>query len=257
MLMTLLLAAAFAAAPPDVAKPVHDYIDANATQSAEPLRRAFHPAASIYWVNDDGGIDARTMADWRQRIVAPEGRARWRQRIIGADRSGDAAVVAVTGTCDDAPVIDLLLLLRVDGHWRIVGKVFDHVPYPEHADAAGAAAIEAAVRAKFDGDRASDGARLLATQAERATFFNLDDGVLVPASAQEWAARYDQRRREDAVRRARAQRIDAAVAIGDIGYARWTTTTSSGREIVDYALLLRTASGWRFVNTAFVVAPAP
>jgi hypothetical protein len=48
------------------------------------------------------------------------------------------------------------------------------------------------------------------------------------------------------------QDIGPTVAIGDIGYARWTVSWSGGSRITDYALLLREGGRWYMLNTAYV-----
>jgi hypothetical protein len=251
MLFTLALAAS-TAFPADVAAPVEQYIRANSTQTAAPLAQAFHPTALMYWVGPDGDILVRTMAEWRKLVAEGKHKARFEQSIVALDRSGDAAVATVAGSRDGKPLTDYLLLMKLGSDWKIVGKVFASAPRPAATDAAVAAELRGAVQAKLRSDLSFSGEELMRTQQPRAMFFNLDLGQLVAVSAQEWAARFDRRRKEGSALKPLSQKIDAVAATGDVGYARWTVDWSSGNRIVDYALLIRQDGRWRMVNTAWV-----
>lgn len=252
MLLTLLLASSAAAFPADVVAPVRQYIRANATQDPTQLEQAFHPTALMYWIGEDGDVQTITMADWRKRMSARTRKPRFEQSIGAVDRSGDAAVATVTGSRDGKPLTDYLLLMKLENRWKIVGKVYASVPRPADTDATTAAELRAVVQAKLRSDLSFSGYELLRTQQPRAMFFNLDLGQLVAVSAQEWAARFDRRRKEGSTLKPLSQKIDAVAATGDVGYARWTVDWSSGSRIVDYALLIRQGGQWRMVNTAWV-----
>lgn len=252
MLLPLLLASSTAAFPADIVAPVQQYIQANATQTAAPLEQAFHPTASMYWIGPDGDVMVRTMAEWRKLMGDGKPKARFEQSIVALDRSGDAAVATVEGSRDGKPLTDYLLLMKLEGDWKIVGKVFASAPRPSETDAAIASELRAVVQAKLSSDLSFSGDELLRTQSPRAMFFNLDLEQLVAVSAQEWAARFDRRRKEGSALKPLTQQIDAVAATGDVGYARWTVDWSSGNRIVDYALLIRQNGEWRMVNTAWV-----
>lgn len=236
----------------DVVEPVQRYIQANAAQDPAQLERAFHPTAMMYWLGDDGDVMAITMADWRKRMAGRTQKVRFEQKIAALDRNGDAAVATVEGSRDGKPLTDYLLLMKLGTDWKIVGKVYASVGRPANTDEATAAELRAVVQAKLRSDLSFSGDELLRTQQDRAMFFNLDLGQLVAVSAQEWAARFDRRRKEGSALKPLSQKIDAVAAAGDVGYARWTVEWSSGHRIVDYALLIRQRGQWRMVNTAWV-----
>jgi hypothetical protein len=250
--LLLAIAPAVHAFPTDVAAPVRVYIEANRRSDPELLARAFHPSALMYWLEKDGHVASRTQAEWRKQMSAATAPPRFEQKIAAVDRRGDAAVVTVAGTLDGQPITDLMLLMKLEGEWRIVGKVFTRASLPEQPDTQAAAAIRALVADKLRSDRSFSGAELMATQHPRAMFFNLDREQLVAVSAQEWAARFEHRRRNGSALRPLEQDIGPTVAIGDIGYARWTVSWSGGSRITDYALLLREGGRWYMLNTAYV-----
>lgn len=264
MLMPIVLSIAMAsisastpAFPADVIVPVQRYIQANAKSDAGALAEAFHPTALMYWVDADGHVLSRTQADWRTRMSAPGNKPKFQQAIVAVDQSGDAAVVTVEGTLDGKPITDFMLVMKLGSQWRIVGKVFALSKRPPRTDSATERALRDVVAGKLRSDLSFSGDELLATQHARSMFFNLDLGQLVAVSAQEWAARFEQRRREGSPLKPSRQEIDAVAAVGDVGYARWTVGWSSGNRITDYALLIRENGRWRMINTAWVKHDKP
>lgn len=251
------MAAAAPAFPTDVVEPVQRYIQANIRSDADQLALAFHPAALMYWVNADGHVVSRTQADWRARMSVSGPKPKFRQAIAAVDRSGDAAVVTVEGTLDGKPITDYMLVMKLQGQWRIVGKVFAGVKRPPRTDADTAQALRDAVAGKLRSDLSFSGSELLATQHARSLFFNLDLGQLVAVSAQEWAERFEQRRREGSTLKPTRQEIGDVAAAGDVGYAHWTVDWSSGNRITDYALFIRENGRWRMINTAWVTHDKP
>ncbi|MCL1634199.1 nuclear transport factor 2 family protein [Luteimonas sp. SX5] len=261
MFIPISLAVAFATAPAaasasdvpaDVVEPVRHYIQANARSDATGLAEAFHPAALMYWVDADGHVLSRTQADWRKRMAAPGDKPAFRQAIVAVDRSGDAAVVTVEGSLDGKPITDFMLVMKLGAQWRIVGKTFARAARPAHTDPGTVQALRDVVAAKLRSDISFRGDELLATQHPRSMFFNLDLGQLVAVSAQEWAARFEQRRREGSSLKPLKQEIGDVAAVGDVGYARWTVDWSSGNRITDYALFICENGRWRMINTAWV-----
>lgn len=237
--------------PREVAAPVERYIDANARWDAQALSEGFHPAALMYWLDEHGEVAGRTQSEWRTRI-ATTSKPAFEQSIATVDRRGDAAVVTVDGKRDGKPLTDYLLVMKLGERWRIVGKVFAMSERPTQPNPQAVAAIRAVVEAKLRSDASFNGADLLATQHPRSVFFNLDLGELVAVSAHEWAARFDQRRREGSPLKPLSHEIGPIFAVGDVGYARWTVRWSSGNTITDYALLVREHNRWRMINVAWV-----
>lgn len=243
--------------PAEVVAPVQRYLQANAGSDTALLSQAFHPTALMYWVNADGHVLSRSQSEWRTRMSAPGAKPEFRQRIVDVDRSGDAAVVTVEGTLDGKPITDFMLVMEFEGQWRIVGKVFANAKRPSRTDDETRRALREVVAAKLRSDLSFSGNELMATQHARSQFFHLDLQQLVVVSAQEWAARFDQRRREGSPLKPLKQEIGDVAAVGDVGYARWTVDWSSGNHITDYALLIREDGRWRMINTAWVKHEPP
>jgi len=91
-------------------------------------RRAFHPVATMYFVRD-GEFAQRSIPDWLAALAqgapnppAPDTVPR---RIVSVDVTGNAAMAKLELAYPEAIVTDYLSLLKVNGEWMVVGKVFD------------------------------------------------------------------------------------------------------------------------------------
>lgn len=97
--------------------------------------RAFHPVTVMYFVRD-GAFTQRTIPDWlgavagRGAATAPDSVPR---RIVSVDVTGSAAMAKLELGYPEATVTDYMSLLKVNGEWTIVGKIFDRRPVPAQA----------------------------------------------------------------------------------------------------------------------------
>jgi hypothetical protein len=130
----LLLLAALTIAAPVVAQEkdeagaraaVNHYLAGHATGSPAEFRAAFHPKAMLYW-NRDGAFAERTSADY---ISGASGKpaadeARRRRSIESLDVTGNAAMAKVVLDYPSVKFTDYLSLVKADGEWKIVNKIF-------------------------------------------------------------------------------------------------------------------------------------
>lgn len=113
----------------EVKAAVELYFAGHATGDGSYWRRAFHPVAKLYSVKDGalaeraldefvGGASGKPAADEAQR----------RRTIAAIDVAGDAAMVKVELDYPEIRFVDYLSLLRIDGRWVIVNKIFHREP---------------------------------------------------------------------------------------------------------------------------------
>jgi len=105
---------------------VDHYLAGHATGSPDEFRAAFHPKAMLYW-NRDGAFAERTSADY---IAGAPGKpapdeAQRRRSIESLDVTGNAAMAKVVLDYPSVKFTDYLSLVKADGEWRIVNKVFN------------------------------------------------------------------------------------------------------------------------------------
>ena len=119
-----------------IARTVQYYIDGAKLGSSTEMRRAFHEDATIFGYEGDG-----LFAGPIQRLFAWHDRngpaSDIRAEIVNVDIATSIATVRLeldnwTGT----NYTDLFTLLKVDGHWKIMNKVF-HIRTSGAVSAAG------------------------------------------------------------------------------------------------------------------------
>ena len=132
---SLLLLAALTIAAPALAQEkdeagaraaVNHYLAGHATGSPDEFRAAFHPKAMLYW-NRDGAFVERTSADY---IAGASGKpapdeAQRRRAIESLDVTGNAAMAKVVLDYPSVKFTDYLSLVKADGEWKIVNKIFN------------------------------------------------------------------------------------------------------------------------------------
>lgn len=105
------------------------YLLGHATGDGSHHARVFHPVASLYWVRDDS-LNARAseayVAGSPGRPADDEAdRRRWIDRV---DVTGTTAVARIVLDYPAARITDYMSLLKIDGEWKIVNKIFDVQP---------------------------------------------------------------------------------------------------------------------------------
>jgi hypothetical protein len=90
--------------------------------------RAFHPVVTMYSVRD-GKLAERSIPDWltaiAERAPDPPKPDDVPRRVVSVDVAGNAAMAKLELAYPEATVTDYMSLLKVDGRWIIVGKIFD------------------------------------------------------------------------------------------------------------------------------------
>ena len=102
------------------------YLRGHATGQGSEHEQAFDPIANLYWITDEG-LQTRSSEEYIAGASGqPAGneseRARW---IDWVDISGNAAMGKITLDYPGALITDYMQLLKVDGQWKIVNKIFD------------------------------------------------------------------------------------------------------------------------------------
>lgn len=118
-----------------IAAAVQDYLDGSSYNRTEQLRRAFHPDARLYLSRKDGamwevGIDE--YAGWFSKSPGQfNGRV---GRLLSVQADGDIATAKaeILISRDQARFVDLFLLKRLDGHWKIISKTATRHAAPAH-----------------------------------------------------------------------------------------------------------------------------
>jgi len=103
------------------------YIQGHATGQAAHMRLAFHPAARLYWSSADT-LATRTSDEYIARMpgkpAADEATGTRKRRIERVDVTGNAAIGKIVLDYPDAYIVDYMSLLKTNGEWKIINKIF-------------------------------------------------------------------------------------------------------------------------------------
>ena len=107
---------------------VQYYFDGGTNADSTVLRKAFHPDARMLYVRD-GTLNTVPIGEYITRVgsgkPAAPGTAP-QKRVVAIDRFGTAATAKLEQRRPDGGVVvDFMSLLKVDGRWVIVNKIFD------------------------------------------------------------------------------------------------------------------------------------
>ena len=111
------------------------YFDGGQHRDSVALRKAFHPDARMLFARD-GKLVVVPIGEYIARVAGsalkPGEVDSTRRRVTFVDVAGDAAMATVELERPDAVVTDYMSLLKVDGRWLIVTKIFAREIRQEH-----------------------------------------------------------------------------------------------------------------------------
>ena len=109
--------------------PLESYINAHATGNPEFIRNAFFPGAKIMAFRD-GKLLNLTVDEFASRFSGKPAadESQRKRRIDSLDITGNAGVARIVLDYPDTTLTDYMSLLKVDGEWKIVNKVFTAEP---------------------------------------------------------------------------------------------------------------------------------
>ena len=119
----------FASDEDEIRAVVGKYFEAHATGAAAPLREAFHPDWRMMSVKE-GALVTRTLEQYTSGFTgkAPADEAQRKRSIEQIDITGNAAMAKIRLDYPAATLTDYMLLLKIDGKWQVVSKIFNAVP---------------------------------------------------------------------------------------------------------------------------------
>lgn len=107
------------------------YVQGHATGDGAHMRLAFNPAAHLFWSSGDT-LATRTAEEYIARMpgkpAADEATGVRKRRIEHIDVTGNAATGKIVLDYPDAYIVDYMSLLKTNGEWRIINKIFNVEP---------------------------------------------------------------------------------------------------------------------------------
>lgn len=122
--------------------PLENYINAHATGNPDYVRKAFRPEARIMAFRD-GKLLNLSVEEFASRFSGKPAadESQRKRRIESLDITGNAGVARIVLDYPDTTLTDYMSLLKVDGEWKIVNKVFDAEPKAKPATNSSAAQL--------------------------------------------------------------------------------------------------------------------
>lgn len=119
----------FAQSPADeeaaIRRALDHYLQGHATGDGDHFRAVFHPQSNLYSVRD-GALVVRTSEAYAAGAPGrpPADEAERRRRIVSIDVAGTAAMARIELDYPTVRFIDYMSLLKIDGEWKIIAKIF-------------------------------------------------------------------------------------------------------------------------------------
>lgn len=116
----------------EVRAALQHYLDGHATGKGEEFAAVMHPEMKMMFLRD-GQLAQRTSTEY---IAGTSGRpaadeAQRRRWIESVDVTGNAAVAKIVLDYPTVRLTDYFTLLKLDGQWRIMNKIFHAEPKPQ------------------------------------------------------------------------------------------------------------------------------
>ena len=116
--------------------PLDNYIKGHATGDGEYMRKAFHTEGNLIFIRD-GKVTTRSFADYIAGFTgkAAADEAGKKRSIEGVDVFGNAGAGKIVLDYPTVRIVDYMSLLKINGEWKIVNKIFYAEPKAAPAEA--------------------------------------------------------------------------------------------------------------------------
>lgn len=112
--------------------PLENYLKGHATGDGEYMKKAFHTDGQLIFIRD-GIFTTRSFADYIAGFTGkpPADEAKRTRWIESIDVVGNAASAKIVLDYPTVKLTDYMSLLKINGEWKIVNKIFTSEPKPQ------------------------------------------------------------------------------------------------------------------------------
>jgi hypothetical protein len=108
-----------------VRETVQHYLHGLKFNDVDSLKLAFYPEAKLLWIKKDKQLGQLTQEQWYKGFASNAGQEeKGELKITSVDITGNAASVKVEEFYEKAKYTDYLSLLKLEGGWKIVNKIY-------------------------------------------------------------------------------------------------------------------------------------
>ncbi len=106
-----------------VEKAVSYYLDGGTNNDFETLKKAFHPTATMKFIRGENYTEVNAL-EFFEKVMKPGSKQKRITQVEHINITGNAANARLRIDYPDFYFIDYMNLLKVDGEWKIVSKIF-------------------------------------------------------------------------------------------------------------------------------------
>ena len=113
---------------PAVAQAVNYYLEGGTNNDFETLKKAFHETATMKFIANGEEYREVNALEFFESGMKPGPKQNRETRIVSVDIAGDAAFAKLEIEYPTFTFVDYMHLLKIDGEWKIVSKIFYRQP---------------------------------------------------------------------------------------------------------------------------------
>ncbi|GAB4536988.1 MAG: hypothetical protein Tsb0010_16350 [Parvularculaceae bacterium] len=106
----------------EIREVIEKYLDGTSEGRPELVEEAFLPSLEVQWLSEDDALLRRPGPDYISRIEPGVAAPRF-GRIVSIDATDKSAMAKAEIIWNDRIYTDYMLLLKVEGRWRIANKI--------------------------------------------------------------------------------------------------------------------------------------
>lgn len=234
--------------------PLENYMKGHATVDVEYTKKAFHSTGSMMSIRD-GGYVSQNFAEYINGLVGrkPAADEEKRKRYIAAvDVVGNAAIAKVVSDYPSVKYVDYMALLKVDGEWKVVNKIFFAEQKGQSASKVDTASEEDAVRVPLENYLKAHATG--SGEYHKAAFHTVGDLIFIREGkyttrsfADYIAGSTGKPAADEALRKRWIESIDV---VGNAAMAKIILDHPTAR-LTDYMSLLKINGEWKIVNKIY------
>lgn len=104
---------------------LNDYLDGGSVGDTARLNRAFFAYANLRNLSKEGKVSEQPVKKFIASV--PAGGAKWVSKIVSYSYAGTAATAVTEEELPNFKFVDFLNLLKINGEWKIVSRVYSRV----------------------------------------------------------------------------------------------------------------------------------
>lgn len=108
---------------------LNNYLEGGAVGDTARLNKAFHPFANLRNLSKEGKLSDQPVKKFIASV--PAGGAKWVSKIVSYSYAGTAATAVTEEELPTFKFVDFLNLVKINGEWKIVSRVYARVDKTE------------------------------------------------------------------------------------------------------------------------------